>query len=234
MKFASPKFVLRPRSLNQAKHTSQRGAKHLSWEKRKPEPTKPSEQVEWPTDLSPLESIAKWASIKEGCPKHDLGEVADSTLVALIVAHSRISKAASPDAYARTVARNHARKIIIKEKKKPEVLLSELPQAVDPKTGESREADEIIGTLPGNGYQAWLRSGILENLFEALRAGLRLLPFRERMILERFYGLETFEATSIRDIASSLGLSETTVKHIKADVLERMRDFLCRVVLKSA
>jgi RNA polymerase sigma factor (sigma-70 family) len=227
-------FVLRPRFLNQAKSTSQIGAKHLSWERKKLEPVEPSEQAEWPTDFSPLEEIASWAAKKEGCPRHDLEEAVDCILVALIVAYARIAKANAPDAYARTVARNHVRKIIVREKIRPEVLLSELPQAVDPESGEDRGQDEIMGTLPGNGFQTWFRSGILETLFEEMRRGLGLLSLRERMILERFYGLGNFEETSVRDIANLLDLSETTVKHIKADVLKRMRSYLCSVIQKAA
>jgi DNA-directed RNA polymerase specialized sigma subunit len=59
-----------------------------------------------------------------------------------------------------------------------------------------------------------------------MNIGLGLLEERERIILERFYGLGRFEESSICEIAASLGISETRVKHIKADVLRRMRGFL--------
>ena len=99
---------------------------------------------------------------------------------------------------------------------------------------EQHQRRHALKDLPGNGFQTWFRSGILETLFEEMRRGLGLLSLRERMILERFYGLGNFEETSVRDIANLLDLSETTVKHIKADVLKRMRSYLCSVIQKAA
>jgi hypothetical protein len=65
-------------------------------------------------------------------------------LVALIIDYIRIAKARNPDAYARTTARNYARKIIVKEKRRPETTLSEFFMLLIPRQGKTASLKRLL------------------------------------------------------------------------------------------
>jgi DNA-directed RNA polymerase specialized sigma24 family protein len=187
----------------------------------------------WPSEssLKPLSNIARAAARSVGCDEDDLVEMTDDIMFHLIGKYTRIAAARSPEALARTIARNYACDLRRRQTCVPQIAVSRLPQARNRKTGQTREEDpdSVITVRSGNGFAGWWRSELRQRLFTSILAGFQLLDDIEASILRGFYGFSCDgEPLSLQQLASVLPgqISLDAIKSRKKKALQKMKNYL--------
>lgn len=67
-----------------------------------------------------------------------------------------------------------------------------------------------------------------ENLHDAIEEWLHMLPEKQRLVLERRFGLHGYERATLEEVGDEIGVTRERVRQIQVDALKRLRQILAR------
>lgn len=109
--------------------------------------------------------------------------------------------------------------------KEVEEIIANGPRHVsfDAPIGEEGEGNTLVDMYEGEGNPEPDVKLMNESLRKEIQKGLETLNYRERVILERYYGLNDLERWGLDEIAENLDLSKERVRQVKDRALRRLR-----------
>ncbi len=112
--------------------------------------------------------------------------------------------------------------------------LSELPASLDTPL-DSDPGASLIDLLADTGAASPETAALAREIEQLVRDWLERLPDKQRIVVERRYGLNAREPATLEDVAAELGLTRERVRQIQQEALQRLRrSLLARGVERDA
>lgn len=101
-----------------------------------------------------------------------------------------------------------------------------------PLPGDEREDSCLMDTLTHSDSPDPDEKLLQESLQEEIKAALKILSHKEALVIERFFGLNRKNTSSLGEIADTLNLSKERVRQIKNGALRKLKKSPNNILLK--